>query len=96
MNTINIEWKDPEATTVGPRGSRHDQYKQVSETLRANPNRWALVATDTIPVVAMVIKNGKSKHFRPAGSFEATVRGTKKVDGKMIASEIYARYVGEK
>ena len=96
MNAINVEWKDPEASSVGVWGSRSEEYREVSETLRANPNRWALVATDTIPIVAQVIKNAKSKHFRPAGSFEATVRGTKKVDGKLIASEIYARYVGEK
>jgi hypothetical protein len=96
VNRFNVEWKDPEPSRRAAWQSRNEEYRELAETLQANPNRWALVATEAGPMLAQVIKLAKNQHFRPAGSFEATVRGTKKVDGRLIASEIYARYVGDK
>lgn len=95
MNVRIVEWRTP-APQKRKRRSKYDrQYREVAENLRLNPERWALIATDTTTNLAEGIKRGRNEHFRPAGSFEATVRGTKKVDGKYVASEIFARYVGK-
>lgn len=95
MNARIIEWRTPEPPKAGQRGKWNAEYAHVAENLRLNPERWALIATDANVNLAEIIKKGRNQHFRPAGSFEATVRGTKKVDGKYVASETYARYVGK-
>lgn len=96
MTARIIEWKTPSEPRRGGRTSKHDDaYKAVSDNLRLNPERWALIATNANVNLAEGIKRGRNRFFRPAGSFEATVRGTKRQDGKIVASEIYARFVGK-
>lgn len=94
MTARIIEWRTPSAPARG-RTDRDEEYQAVAEHLRLHPERWALIATDANTNIAEGIKKGRNRFFRPAGSFEATVRGTKREDGKVVASEIFARYVGK-
>lgn len=96
MTARIIEWRTPSEPTRGPKAGIHDEaYEAVARDLRLNPERWALIATNSNVNLAEGIKKGRNRFFRPAGSFEATVRGTKRHDGKIVASEIFARYVGK-
>jgi len=95
VNVRIVEWRTPTPQNRKRQSKYDQQYREVAENLRLNPERWALIATDANTNLAEGIKRGRNQYFRPAGSFEATCRGTKKVDGKFLASEIFARYVGK-
>lgn len=57
--------------------------------LRKNPGKWArILEEDKVESAqhrAYAMRSGKYVAFRPAGSFEATLRG----------GEVYARFVGD-
>ena len=63
---------------------------EFADALRRRPGEWAIFREDAVPNVAGAIRCGRSKAFRPAGAFEATVR---MIPGTTRAV-IYVRYVG--
>jgi hypothetical protein len=72
-----MEWEEP------PEQERRD-WQAIANELKANPNRWASITLTTTAYVSH-IKNGTTKAFRPAGSFEA--RSSK--------GKIFIRYIGK-
>ena len=84
-----LRWEEPPDQ---PENSRRIR-RTVADDLRDKPGAWAVIrecSTDQAARnVAHRTRNGFTVPFRPARSFEATVRF---VDGKHL---VYARYVGE-
>jgi hypothetical protein len=72
-----ITWEDP------PRTKPRNDWGKIAETLRANPGKWAVIETASTAYCAF-IRQGRTKAFQPAGSFEATLQNHK----------LYARYIG--
>lgn len=71
-------------------GRYNDKYRDLAATLAENPGRWANVVPGDVSdqgpsTIALQIRNGTFKAFRPYGHFEATVRRGK----------LFARYVGQ-
>lgn len=88
-----MRWEDPPPRAkpgrVYARGA--SSYDDVASTLRANPERWALVRevpTPSTSGLGSAINCGRWACFQPAGTFEAVSR---RVGG---VERIYARYVG--
>lgn len=85
-NTIQFGDLPPRAGKGGrPVG---EALQNLARQLTDSPGRWALIRTTatrgSATSFAYHVKIGTSPAFRPAGAFEATVRG----------SDIWARYIG--
>jgi hypothetical protein len=81
-----VEWEAPEVKQR--KGSKWDP---IASMLKANPGRWACIGRNIPTSIVTVMKKGELVCFRPAGSFEATVRNhTDRWQG-----DVYARYIGE-
>jgi hypothetical protein len=68
-----------------PPGKDRQNWAEIAEALRANPDRWAKIESASTAYCSF-IKQGRTKAFQPAGSFEARLRGGK----------VYARFIGGK
>jgi hypothetical protein len=83
-----MKWQDVPPTDRSHNGRPIKWQKEAAE-LRANPKRWALLTTAVsrprAAQTALRIRNGVSRAFGPAGTFEAAARGC----------DVYARYVGD-
>ena len=77
MSEVIMSWEEP------PRTTPRNNWNKIAEALRANPGQWAKLETASTAYCAF-IKQGRTKAFQPAGSFEATLQ--KRV--------LYARYIG--
>lgn len=83
-----------EAPPVATRGRGSDSTAWVAEaqTLKLNPEKWAILASFTVAkkaaALAATVNGGKVRAFAPKGEFQAVSRT---VDGNGI---VYARYVG--
>lgn len=82
---MKLEFKNPPTDARTSNG----EMTQVADALKANPGEWALIGRKS-PSTAAVIKNGLTKAFRPAGSFDSVTRNG---DGRK--ADIYARYIGD-
>jgi len=84
-----LTWEPPPQPD---RVKRHPWMQGAAAKLKRRKGEWAHVATYDTPQsaasVAYLIRAG-SRHFAPAGAFEAKART---VDGER---RVYARYVGE-
>lgn len=84
-----IRFEDP--PTPHRRGPSKE-YQAIAEALRARPGEWAIIhdhaAEGSSRNVAVRIKNGTCRAFRPAGAFDAVSR---RVEGRF---RVYARYTG--
>jgi len=72
-----MTWEDPEG-----RKPRLD-WAKIAESLRANPGKWAKVETSSTAYCSF-IRQGRTKAFQPAGSFEAILQNR----------VLYARFIG--
>lgn len=89
---MEIVWEDPPPALVRTQG-RSGKYTAFAEALRANPEKWALLAAGEgedrtekgSKGTAQNIRRGTMKDFKPKGAFEAVAEGGK----------IWARFVGE-
>lgn len=83
MTALEIEWGDP------PPKRLLSGLLPVATALKERPGQWARVLTyssgGAAHVAAQQIKYGHSKHFKPAGSFDAVSRDC----------DVWARYVGD-
>lgn len=86
-----IRWEDPPP----PRRSAPQcfyNWQLVAIQLRRRSPDWGLVIEDgntgTANAVQSRISKGKTRHFQPAGSFEAEIRTTDK------GASLWARYIG--
>jgi len=77
MSELTVTWEEP------PRTTPRNDWGKIAEALRANPGKWAKLETASTAYCAF-IKQGKTKAFQPAGSFEATLQNR----------VLYARYIG--
>jgi hypothetical protein len=92
-----LEWADPPPTNRGKGGGDLASHlRGAADELRAHPGRWAKVlASQSNPAQAVRLKTGRLVAFRPAGSFEATLRTVGKTPEGKPLYDLYARYVGD-
>ena len=88
-----IRWADP--PPHGNTGNMHNRmakYQAVADELRANPERWAIIAEDlaagSCGTLASRIRKGTGP-FAPKGAFET--RCSAPAGGR---GQVYARYIG--
>jgi hypothetical protein len=62
-------------------------WQHIATFCREHPGEWALVSDDIHHSTAVQIKQGRMIAFRPAGDFEAIIRGSKNERGSL-----YVRY----
>jgi hypothetical protein len=55
--------------------------------LKANPGKWALVASGVHPTTGTAVKSGRLAAFRPHGAFEARLRNC-----RPNTADLYVRY----
>lgn len=87
-----IRWADPPPPRAGVTGKPKAVivHELIAVQLRRRPGEWAVVQeVPYLPQLAMQMNRGAYAPYRPAGSFEATVR----TEGDLHL--VYARYVGE-
>jgi len=84
-----MEWKTPPKAVRYKRSNR--DWAEIADSLKKNPNEWALIAKDVNPSTVTHIRYGRLKAFGPEGVFEASGHG-RNDDG--YTKELYARYVG--
>lgn len=88
-----ITWATPPEVEHGGRSQRRSkEWEVVAEKLKENPNQWAVVRKETESCYGYFIKTARLVAFKPAGSYESTVRKNKDNPKKY---DIYARYIGE-
>lgn len=92
---IAVAWAEPPARPQRKKPGPSSQWVDAAADLKANLNRWAIVAVCAVKSTAnghaSRIRTGVNTAFAPAGEFEATVRAEL---GDDVAFEVYARYVG--
>jgi hypothetical protein len=86
---MELKWENPPVKTSGRKPNA--DYDALAEVLRANPKEWLLIGENMPVSTGTHINTGRLASFRPAGHFEATIRGN--VNG--IAQKVWARYVGD-
>jgi hypothetical protein len=84
-----MEWKTPPKAVRYKRSNR--DWAEIADSLKNNPNEWALIAKDVNPSTVTHIRYGRLKAFGPEGQFEASGHGR---NGEGYTKELYARYVG--
>lgn len=88
-----ITWATPPLPARGAPGVRRSaEWEAVAEELKNHPNQWALVRKETESCYGHFIKTARLVAFKPAGSYESTVRKNQDNPQKY---DIYARYIGE-
>lgn len=88
-----ITWTTPPEVAHGGRSkTRSAEWELVANTLKENPNQWALVRSETESCYGHFIKTARLVAFKPSGAYEATVRKNQDNPKKY---DIYARYTGE-
>jgi hypothetical protein len=85
-----LEWMEP----TSEEGRRRTNWQKVANQLRQYPGRWARMPGTFSHSVPGFIQAGRMAAFRPAGTFEATMRGSSK-DGERGRGRLYLRYIGE-
>lgn len=80
-----IEWEDP-----APSKSQSGKYSELAAALRKRPGDWAVFGRGVSTASKANIERGVYSDFRPAGSFEATVRKTSNGKG-----DVYVRFRGD-
>jgi predicted alpha/beta superfamily hydrolase len=85
-----LNWEAPPPSSGGRKADRH--WAEIAEELRGRPGEWALVSDDISHQAAHNIRAGRLASFRPAGSFEATMRDIHQPTGR---GRMYVRFVGE-
>lgn len=89
-----IRWEEPPAEHGNARPKKPLKYQAVADELRANPNRWAVVADDLSTGGSGTLAFNIRKGVRPWGDgFEAKTVGP--LGGRRGTAKVYARYVGE-
>ena len=83
-----LTWEEPPV-----KGRNRNDWDAIAASLKANPNRWAVVAENVSASTGTHIRHGRLTAFAPEGAFEARVSGAKADNGGR-AEKIYARYVG--
>ena len=83
-----LTWEEPPV-----KGRNRHDWNTIAASLKANPNKWAVVAEDVSASTGTHIRHGRLTAFAPEGTFEARVSGAKADNGGR-AEKIYARYVG--
>lgn len=87
-----VVWEDPPAAhadRIGRRNRPSLNHDLLAAILRTERRRWARVhETDEMSSLALRIRGGRLKAYRPIGAFEAAQR---LIDGRYVT---YARYVG--
>jgi hypothetical protein len=83
-----VRWEDPPALITGKRGTGRRIWPLTAALLKANPNRWALIADDESQPSVVARINGGIGAWAPSGAFQGTSRKSGAVH------LIYARYVG--
>lgn len=83
-----LTWEEPPV-----KGRNRHDWDSIAASLKANPNKWAVVAEDVSASTGTHIRHGRLTAFAPKGAFEARVSGAK-ADNNGRADKIYARYVG--
>lgn len=83
-----LTWEEPPV-----KGRNRNNWDAIAASLKANPNRWAVVAENVSASTGTHIRHGRLTAFAPEGTFEARVAGAKAENGGR-ADKIYARYVG--
>lgn len=83
-----LTWEEPPV-----KGRNRNNWDAIAASLKANPNRWAVVAENVSASTGTHIRHGRLTAFAPEGTFEARVSGAKADNGGR-ADKIYARYVG--
>lgn len=84
-----IRWEKP--TTDGR--SRHRDYEPIAAALRGNPGAWAVLSEDSPSSLAVNLRQGKYKAFRPVSDYEATTRHLP--EHAPNRARIYVRFVGK-
>jgi hypothetical protein len=88
-----LRWEDPPAEHGNAKPKKPSKYQPVADALRANPNRWGVVAenrpTGSASSLSHHIRYGLNP-WTPAGAFE-----TKTVGPAGGRATVYARYIGE-
>lgn len=87
-----IKWEEPPKQLLG-RGRTN--WEDIANTLKSNPEKWAVVAENVSASTGTHIRYGRLKAFAPSGSFEARVSGAHSADNGR-AEKIYARFIGTK
>jgi hypothetical protein len=83
-----LTWEEPPV-----KGRNRNDWNTIAASLKANPNKWAVVAENVSASTGTHIRHGRLTAFAPEGTFEARVSGAKADNGGR-AEKIYARYVG--
>lgn len=83
-----LTWEEPPV-----KGRNRNDWESIAASLKANPNKWAVVAENVSASTGTHIRHGRLTAFAPEGTFEARVSGAKADNGGR-AEKIYARYVG--
>lgn len=83
-----LTWEEPPV-----KGRNRNDWESIAASLKANPNKWAVVAENVSASTGTHIRHGRLTAFAPEGAFEARVSGAKADNGGR-AEKIYARYVG--
>lgn len=83
-----LTWEEPPV-----KGRNRNDWDTIAASLKANPNKWAVVAENVSASTGTHIRHGRLTAFSPKGAFEARVSGAKADNGGR-AEKIYARYVG--
>lgn len=83
-----LTWEEPPV-----KGRNRNDWDSIAASLKANPNKWAVVAENVSASTGTHIRHGRLTAFAPEGTFEARVSGAKADNGGR-AEKIYARYVG--
>lgn len=83
-----LTWEEPPV-----KGRNRNDWDTIAASLKANPNKWAVVAENVSASTGTHIRHGRLTAFAPEGTFEARVSGAKADNGGR-AEKIYARYVG--
>lgn len=97
-----------ESSAEVPVRSGNQRYWDISDVLRSQPGRWALIAVENTwdNTVGTTIRKGLALAFKPVGAFEAKrfIRVLPREEREEYLSrglriekvaEVYARYVGE-
>ena len=85
-----LEFRDPPP----PKKARRN-WQKIADQLKANPGRWAVVASgprrSSVANIASRINRNEYGVFSPVGAYEAVVRESEKTPGRF---EAYAQFVG--
>jgi hypothetical protein len=84
-----MEWKTPPRPVRYKRSNT--EWQGIADTLKKNPNEWALVAQNVNPSTVTHIRKGRLKAFEPEGQYEASGHGRNE---NGYTKELYARFVG--